>query len=65
MAMCVEMLNVIFSSSLLYLLVAKNLDIKIHKIILLVILCVCETWSFMLSEEHVEGVSEQRSDNNN
>jgi hypothetical protein len=48
--------NLLFSS-----LLSKNTKIKIHRsVILLVVLCGCETWSLTLREEHRPRVFENR-----
>ena len=50
-------LKIHLSSSLLY----KNIKIKLHKTIILpVVLCGCETWSFTLRGERKLGVFEYR-----
>jgi hypothetical protein len=39
--------------TLSFLLSSKNIMAKVHKIVILpVVLCGCETWSFILREEH-------------
>jgi hypothetical protein len=53
---CYHIGQIFFSSCLL----SKNIKIKIYKsLILPVALYGCETWSFMLREEYIEGVWEQ------
>jgi hypothetical protein len=50
-----------FVSESFVVLLSKNVKVKIHKtIILSVVLCGCETWSFTLREEHRLRVFENR-----
>jgi hypothetical protein len=54
---CYNSVQSLLSSHLL----SSNIKVKIHKtIILLVVLCGCETWSLTLREEHRLRVSENR-----
>jgi hypothetical protein len=60
-----EILVTILFSLLSSRLLSKNLNIKIHKIVVLpVVLYGCETWCLTLREEHKLNVSEQVAEEN-